>query len=76
MMQFKTLKFAGIAALGVQAVDRLCKDARTGGLARAARAGEQIGMAQLAGDERRFEDLCHAFLPHDVVKGLWTVFTV
>ena len=58
------------------AVDGLGQDLGAAGLAGAAGAGEQIGMAELAGLKLGLERLRHADLPHHLVKGPGTVFPI
>ena len=67
---------AGVAVLRVFAVHGLGQNFGAGRLAGAARAREQIGMAQAAGLELILQSLGHALLTDDVVKGLRAVFAV
>ena len=61
---------AGVAVDRMLAVDRAGEDARAGGLAGAARADEEIGMAQPPGLHLIFQGLRDVVLPHDLVEGL------
>ena len=67
---------AGVAVLRIFAVHGLGQNFGAGRLAGAARAREQIGMAQAAGLELILQSLGHALLADDVVKGLRAVFAV
>ena len=67
---------AGVAVLRIFAVHGLGQNFSAGRLAGAARAREQIGMAQAAGLELILQSLGHALLTDDVVKGLRAVFAV
>ena len=67
---------AGVAVLGVQAVDRLGHDLGTACLAGAPGAGEEVGMAQASGLELGFEDPGDPLLAHHLVKGLGPVFPI
>ncbi|MDT4845096.1 hypothetical protein FQZ97_790720 [compost metagenome] len=61
-----TAGFGGDATLpvGAQAVERLGQDARDGGLAHAARAGEQVGVVQPLGGQCVGQRPDHVLLPH------------
>ena len=65
---------AGVAGVGVRtqvrAVERLGKDPRQGGLARAARPGEQDGVRDLAGRHRVAERGDHRLLADDLGERL------
>ncbi len=67
---------AGVAVVGMQTVDRLGKNFGTGGLAGAAYAGEQIGMAHAA--RRHLIAQCgdDAALCDDIFKPLGSPFAV
>ena len=61
---------AGVAIDRVQAVDRPGKDLGHGGLAGAAGAAEQVGMAVPVVDDLVAQCSDHRFLPYDLVKCL------
>ena len=67
---------AGVAVVRMLAVDGLGQNFRARGLARAARAGKEIGVAELAGDKLRTQRLGHAALADHVGKRLRPVFSV
>ena len=67
---------AGIAVVRIFTVDRLGQDLGAGGLARAARAGEQVRMAEPARLELRAQRVGHALLPDHIRKRLRPVFPV
>ena len=67
---------ARIAVDRVLAVDGLGQNFCAGRLARAARAGEQVGVAGLAGEDLVFQRLRDRKLTDHVVKGLRPVFSV
>ncbi len=60
----------------VRAVDRFGEDARERRLARAARPGEEVRLADLAGRDRVRKRSHHRFLPDDVLEGLRAVLAV
>ena len=55
---------------GALAVERLGQDARHGGLADAARAGEQVGVVQALRAQRIGQRLHHVLLPHHLAEVL------
>ncbi len=55
------------------AIQALGQDARDGGLANAARTGEEVGMVQPSGRKRRTQRPHHGFLSHHLVEGARTV---
>ncbi len=61
---------AGVAVDWVLAVDRSGKNARAGGLARAARADENIRMRKPPGLYLIFQRLGNVLLTDDLIKGL------
>ena len=61
---------ARVAVHRVLAVDRACQDLGAGGLARAARAGEQVGMAQPPGLELRAQGIRDMLLADHVRERL------
>ena len=61
---------AGVAVLGVQAVDRLGKDLGAGGLAGAPHPGEQIGVAHPAGGHLVFQGRHDGPLAHHIFEPL------
>ena len=67
---------AGIGAGGVQAVDSLGKNFGAGGLAGAARAGEQVGMADTPGCNLVLQGRDDGRLAYDVGKALGTPFAI
>ncbi len=70
---------AGVVGLGgraVLAVDRLGEDPGERGLAGAARAGEEVGLADLPGRDRVRQRPHHRFLPDDLRKGLRAILAV
>ena len=67
---------AGGAVHGVLAVHRLGQDAGAGGLAGAAGAGEQVGVAHAALRHLALEGVGDMGLAHHLGKGPGTVFTV
>ena len=67
---------AGVAVDHVLAVDRLGQNFGAGGFARAARAGEQIGVRQLVGHKLVAQRLRDMLLPDDVVKLIRAPFAV
>ena len=60
---------AGVAVLRVKAVHRPGQQLGAGGLARAAGAGEQIGVRHAARGHLPLEGLGDMLLPHHIVKG-------
>ena len=60
----------------LRAVEALGEDARHRGLAGAARAGEEVGLAHRVGRDRVAQRPDDRLLPDDVLEGLWTVFPV
>ena len=67
---------AGVAAVGIQAVDCLRQNFGAAGLTRAPGAGEQVRMAHFPGHDLGFQGLRHRHLSGNVVKGLGAVFAV
>ena len=67
---------AGLPALRVFAVQRLCEDLRRAGLACAARAGEQVRMRHMPFLNLVLENGGDMFLPDHVLKTLGAVFSV
>ena len=67
---------AGVAIYWVQAVDRLGKNFGAGGLACAARAGEQVGMADTPGCNLVLQGRDDGRLAYDVGKALGTPFAI
>ena len=67
---------AGVAVLRVQAVDRLGKDLGTGGLAGAAHAGEQVGVAHTAGGDLIAQGRHDTALTHYIFKPLGSPLAV
>ena len=65
---------AGLRSVGVQAVDGLCEDAGTSGLAYAAGAAEQVGVSQLPALDRIFKRGGDMFLSDDRGEGRGAVF--
>ena len=69
-----------LAAGGVRrvllAVEATGEDTGGGGLAAAARAGEEIGVGDLVRAQRRHERGGHVVLPDDVLEGVWAVAAV
>jgi len=61
-------RLRGDAAL---AVERLGEDARDGGLAHAARAGEKKRVVDATGVERVGERAAHVILPDEFFEGAW-----
>ena len=73
----RTARFAfvaGLRSVGVQAVDGLCEDAGTSGLAYAAGAAEQVGVSQLPALDRIFKRGGDMFLSDDRGEGRGAVF--
>ena len=67
---------AGVAVLGMEAVDRLGKDLGAGGLAGAAHAGEQVGVAHTAGGDLIAQGRHNAALTHHIFKPLGSPLAV
>ena len=67
---------AGVAPLRMQAVHSLGQDFGAAGLAGAPGAGEEIGVAQLPGDDLGLQGLGHRQLAGHIVKGLGAVFPI
>ena len=67
---------AGVAVMGVEAVDRLGEDLRAGGLARAAHAGKQVGVAYAARRYLIAQRRDDAALCDDILKPLGSPFAV
>ena len=70
---------AGAVRIGrgaLLAQQRLCKQASRGGLARAARAAEQVGVADFVLLDGVFDGALDLLLPHHVLEDLRTVFAV
>jgi F-type H+-transporting ATPase subunit alpha len=67
---------AGVAVMGVEAVDRLGKNLRAGGLACAAHAGEQVGVAYAARCYLIAQRRDDATLCDDILKPLGSPFAV
>ena len=67
---------AGVAVLGVQAVDRPGQDLGAGGLARPPRAGEQVGVGNAPPHHLVLQGEGHLGLAHHVGKELGPVFPV
>ena len=67
---------AGVRACGIQAVDRLGKDLCAGGLAGAARAGEQISVADAPGGDLVLQRRHNGLLAHHVGKAARPPFAV
>ena len=67
---------AGISVVLVRAVDRFGNNLGAGGLAGAAGAGEQIGMADVAAGNFLLEGGGDMLLTHDLVKVFGTIFSV
>ena len=67
---------AGIAVDGIFAVDRLGQNLGTARLAGAARADEQVCVAQMPREDLIFQRLGDAELTDHIVKGLRPVFAV
>ena len=57
-------------------VDSLGKDLGAGRFARAARAGEKIGVREPALRDLPLQGLGHMLLPDHIGKGFWTPFAV
>ncbi len=66
----------GIGSRALLAVERLGEDARRGGLARAARPGEQVGVRDLAVGDRVSQRALDVLLTDDGVKRLRPVLAV
>ena len=67
---------AGVAVMGVEAVDRLGENLRAGGLARAAHAGKQVGVAYAARRYLIAQRRDDAALCDDILKPLGSPFAV
>ena len=67
---------AGVAVMGVEAVDRLGENLRAGGLACAAHAGKQIGVAYAARRHLIAQRRDDAALCDDILKPLGSPFAV
>ena len=67
---------AGVAALGVEAVDGFGEDLGTGGFAGAADAGEQVRVAHTAGSHLIFQRGHDGALAHHVLEPLGPPFAV
>ena len=67
---------ARIAVLGIEAVCRLCQNFGAGGLARTARACEQVGVCEPVFDDFVFQRGRDMLLTGDVVKGFRSPFAV
>ena len=67
---------AGVAAVGVEAVDRLGKNLRAAGLSCAAHAGKQIGVAYAARRHLIAQRRDGAALCDDILKPLGSPFAV
>ena len=71
--------FAGSIGLGRRALlaqKRLCKQARRRGFARAARTGEQVGVADLILLDRVLDRALDMLLAHHIFEDLGAVFSV
>ena len=68
---------SGDAASAVRAlaIERFGQHPRDGGLAHAARTGEQIGVVQTLGGQRIGQRLYDVLLPHHLREGFWAIFT-
>ena len=60
----------GVAVMGVKAVDRLGENLRAGGLARAAHAGKQVGVAHAVCGDLVFQCGDNGALAHHILKTL------
>ena len=60
---------AGLTTLGIEAVDGLGKDTRTGGLTHTSRATEEVGMGQLAALDGVLKGRCNMSLTNNRSKG-------
>ena len=67
---------AGVAVMGVEAVDRLGENLRAGGLARAAHAGKQVGVAYAARRYLIAQRRDDAALCDDILEPLGSPFAV
>jgi len=67
---------AGVAILGMEAVDRLGKDLGAGGLARAAHACKQVGVANAPGGHLVAQRGHRAVLGHHILKPLGSPLAV
>ncbi len=67
---------ARIAVLGIEAVCRLCQNFGAGGLARTARACEQVGVGEPVFDDFIFQRGRDMLLTGDVLKGFGTPFAI
>ena len=67
---------AGVAVVGVEAVDRLGKDLGAGGLARAAHACKQVGVANAPGGHLVAQRGHRAVLGHHILKPLGSPLAV
>ena len=67
---------AGVAIVRVLTVDRFGQNLGTGCLARATGAGEEVGMAHLAGHQLGLQCLRHRHLAGNVIKGLRAVLPI
>ena len=67
---------AGVTVLGMQAVDSFCEDFGAGGLAGAAHAGKQVGVADTPGGDLVLERGHDGALADHILKPLRTPFAV
>ena len=67
---------AGIAVVGIQAVDRLAQNLGAAGLTRTTGARKQIRMAHVTGQKLCLQRLRHSPLPHNIIESLGTIFTI
>ena len=67
---------AGVAVMGIEAVDGLRKNFRTAGLTRTARAGKQVRMAHVTGQKLGLQGLGHSPLTNHIIKGLRPILSI
>src|SRR6266508_1137224 len=66
----------GVRRRALCAVQRLGEDARERGLARSSRAGEEVGLAHLAGRDRILQRANDGLLANHLVEALRAIFAV
>ena len=67
---------AGVAVMGIEAVDRLRQNLGAAGLTRTARAGKQVRMAHMPGQQLGLQGLRHSPLTNHIIKGLRPILSI
>ena len=67
---------AGIAVVGIQAVDRLAQNLGAARLTRTTGARKQIRMAHVTGKQLRFQRLGNSPLTNHIIESLGPIFTI